>query len=140
LVSRDQDFRHAFIQVLNPHNAVSGAKRFLNPTSFSSTLGDRLAEVNLAAKDLKARGTHIMWKNVKDISTNQKWLVYENVKMNRQFEDMNEHVKLMAACSDSYESIETAVRESLQPMLQDVMKSKSINRTNDSVVLMFSFM
>ncbi|KAI1868993.1 hypothetical protein JX265_006972 [Neoarthrinium moseri] len=112
---------------------VAGAKRLLNPTSFSTTLSDRLAEVNLAAKDLKARGTHIMWKQVKDVSTNQKWIAYENVKMNRQLGDIDEHIRLVAARSSTYESIEAAVRDNLQPILQDVMK-KSPELTADAVL------
>lgn len=108
----------------NTVGIVAGAKRLLNPSAFSTNLNDRIAEVNLAAKDLKARGIQIMWRQMKELSTGQKWMTYENVKMGRQLDGIDQNVKRLVDRSDVYESIETAVRENLPPLLQGVMQRK----------------
>jgi hypothetical protein len=59
---------------------------------------------------------------MKEMSTTQKWMAYENVKMSRQLGGIDQNVKLLAERSDLYEGIETAVRENLQPLLQGVMQ------------------
>ncbi|KAI8632381.1 hypothetical protein F5Y19DRAFT_462828 [Xylariaceae sp. FL1651] len=111
------------------HAFVAGAKRLLNPSAYSNGLNERIAEVNLAAKDLKARGTQFMWGRVRDISTTQEWMSYETVKVGRQLNDIDQSVKLLADRSASYESVEKAVLANLPPLLEAVVQRLTIKNT-----------
>jgi hypothetical protein len=59
---------------------------------------------------------------MKELSTGQKWMTYENVKMGRQLDGIDQNVKRLVDRTGMYESIETAVRENLPPLLQGVMQ------------------
>ncbi|KAH6658381.1 hypothetical protein BKA67DRAFT_213127 [Truncatella angustata] len=115
------------------HAFVAGAKRLLNPSALSTNLNDRLAEVNLAAKDLKARGVHVIRRQTQEklseISTVQEWTSYENVKVRRRLDEIDLNIKRIADRSDLYEGIETAVYDSLQSLLQGVVKNLTIKNT-----------
>lgn len=115
-----------WLSIYSKLTIVAGAKRLINPSAFTNNLSERVADVNLAAKDLRARGIQVMWRQIKDISTTQKWMWYENVKMGRDLNEINQNIKQRAERSASYDSIERTVRDSLQPLLENTMQSKSL--------------
>ena len=110
---------------------VAGAKRLLNPSSFSASLNDRMAQVNLAAKELKARGTQVMWRQMKDMSATQKWMACENVKLRGQLEGIEQDIRRLVQRSASYENIEIMMQEKLQSLLQGFMEGGLLDLETD---------
>ncbi|KAI1076434.1 hypothetical protein F5B20DRAFT_572868 [Whalleya microplaca] len=101
---------------------AAGVKRLLNPSAFSSNLNERIIEVNLAAKDLKAHALLFQLGQIRDISTTQRWMSYQGVKMGRQLIQIDQNIRRLADRSASYESIEASMCQNFQSILQGTMQ------------------
>ncbi|KAK8032281.1 hypothetical protein PG990_002015 [Apiospora arundinis] len=114
--------------VLN--SLIAGAKRLLNPNAMNSKLQDRVAEVSLAAKDLKSKATQVMWSRVKDASDAQELTCIQNAEMKYKLDDMAASVKRIADRSAFYDTIDMMIREKFELILQDGMKRIVLKNTN----------
>ncbi|KAK8099950.1 hypothetical protein PG999_010324 [Apiospora kogelbergensis] len=95
--------------VLN--SLVAGAKRLLNPNAMNSDLEERVAEVKVAAKDLKYKGTQVMWGRMKYASDAQELTLASVKRIERMFNR-----------STVFETIDKIVRENCELILGDGMK------------------
>ncbi|KAK8058167.1 hypothetical protein PG994_008615 [Apiospora phragmitis] len=115
--------------VLN--SLVAGAKRFLSPSAMNTDLQDRVAEVTLAARDLKSKAVQVMWgRQEKGMRDTQELAYMQTAKTHHKLDELAAEVKdikRLAPRYVSYDAIQTMVQGSLELLLQDDMKpSQSI--------------
>ncbi|KAK7934753.1 hypothetical protein PG985_000248 [Apiospora marii] len=122
--------------VLN--SLVAGAKRFLNPSAMNNNLQERVAEVTLAAKDLKSKATQTMWSQVKDMRDTQELAYVQHTKTHQQLDELAadiKDVKRLATRYASYEAMYTMVQGNIERLLQDDMKRFKMLKTRAGMFL-----
>ncbi|KAK8065169.1 hypothetical protein PG997_011916 [Apiospora hydei] len=118
--------------VLN--SVVTGAKRLLNPSALNTALQDRVAEVTLAAKDLKSKATQVMWGQVNDMRDTQELVHMQTARTNCQLDELVadiENIKQLAARYASYDAMYKMVQGNLESLLQDDLKRLLLENTRE---------
>ncbi|KAK2055666.1 hypothetical protein LY76DRAFT_595837 [Colletotrichum caudatum] len=100
---------------------VVGASRLLAPSRSSAKLGDRMAEVKLAAKSFKARAVFLMHKRQSEIQQSFTSNSHDQFRTRRQVEELCHLLHRQVERQDVFQDMQTKVFESLQPFLQQVM-------------------
>ncbi|KAK8034072.1 hypothetical protein PG993_009067 [Apiospora rasikravindrae] len=111
---------------------VAGARHALNPSAKNANLQDRLAEVTIAAKNLKSRATQVMWSQMKDMRDTQELAYVQNTKTHNQLDELAadvKDIKRLAARYATYDTIDKMVQGNLELLLQDDMKRLFLENT-----------
>lgn len=95
----------------------------------TNVLNERMAQVKLAAKDLKARGTCYMWGRVSNVCKTTEWMSYENVKKDRQLNDVHQMLKQLVGRLDCYENVDRMVQANISQFYEGVLQSESCKHT-----------
>lgn len=93
----------------------------------NNNLQERVAEVTLAAKDLKSKATQTMWSQVKDMRDTQELAYVQSTKTHEQLDKLASEMKdfkRLATRYASYETMYMMAQGSIERFLQDDMKRK----------------
>jgi hypothetical protein len=100
---------------------VAGAKRLLNPSGFNGKLGDRMAEVDIAAQDFKVYAARLMLKKQDEMFQLQGWTALQG---ERQSQQVRSELSRFIERADLFGSAQARAFEELHQFLQCAMQSK----------------
>ncbi|KAK0730879.1 hypothetical protein B0H67DRAFT_605720 [Lasiosphaeris hirsuta] len=105
---------------------VAGAKRLLNPSGFTSKLGDRMAEVEMAAQGFKVYAAILMLRKQDEMFQLQGWTAQQN---ERQFQEVRSELSRFVERADLFGSAQARAFEGLHQFLQCAMQKMNMKHT-----------